>query len=442
MGNIDNPLIKQAIAVLNQNWTGTFTKPAPSLYPHQWNWDAGFIAIGLAYFNTDRAIAEMRHLFSGQWADGMLPHIVFGNDPQARYFPGPEFWQTEKAPHSSKNPLTSGITQPPVHAFALWRMFEIVLAKDKGKIIDFFKEIFPKVLASHRYLYEKRDPYEEGLVYIRHPWEPGTDNSPTWDKALAKMDVKALDIPPYQRKDLQNPKAALHRPTQEDYDRYVYLVNHFRKNNYDEESIFMDCPFLIQDPLFNAILIWSNECLIKIAAVVGEDYQQIIEWNERSMKGMITKLWNEETGLYDAWDIVNHERIKVQTNSGLMPLIAGVPTKEKAEKMVATLQSAMFSGTKENPVYLCPTYNLKAADINYEKYWRGPVWINMNWLLYQGLKRYDFDELAEQVRRDSLTLLEKYGFYEYFDPRRGVEGAAYGTHQFSWSAALCLDWLK
>ena len=44
------------------------------------------------------------------------------------------------------------------------------------------------------------------------------------------MDISQLEIPPYERKDpLQNPKAAKHRPTQEDYDRYVYLVDLFRR---------------------------------------------------------------------------------------------------------------------------------------------------------------------------------------------------------------------
>ena len=48
-------LLETAKGVLENNWNGTFTKPAPSLYPHQWNWDAGFIAIGNAHYNMDRA---------------------------------------------------------------------------------------------------------------------------------------------------------------------------------------------------------------------------------------------------------------------------------------------------------------------------------------------------------------------------------------------------
>ena len=69
----------------------------------------------------------------------------------------------------------------------------------------------------------------------------------------------------------------------------------------------------------------------------------------------------------------------------------------------------------------------------------------MNWMLCQGLVRYEtpeFLEAAEQIKMDSLELLSKYGFYEYFDARKSVvENAGYGTDQFSLSAALCIDWL-
>ena len=41
--------------MLGRNWTGTSTIPAAGLYPHQWNWDTGFIAIGHARYDQARA---------------------------------------------------------------------------------------------------------------------------------------------------------------------------------------------------------------------------------------------------------------------------------------------------------------------------------------------------------------------------------------------------
>lgn len=435
----DHPLLAAARQVLEQNWNGRFTKPAPSLYPHQWNWDAGFIALGNAHHNMDRAMAELRHLFRGQWSNGMLPQIVFGDDPQARYFPGPDFWQTEQAEHAPQGIQTSGISMPPVHGFVLWELYEI--AEDKEAARAFLQEMYPKVIALHRYFYDYRDPEEEGLAYIRHPWEGGTDNSPIWDAALARMDTSQLDIPPYERKDLQNPKAAAHRPTQADYDRYVYLVDLFRKNAYDDARIYEQCPFLIQDPLFNGILCWSNEALIKIGDLLGEDISEPMQWHELTIWSMNDKLWDEERGLYNAYDLRQQELIPVYTSSGLMPLCGEVPTQEQAEAMLLTLESGHFGG-KRKDIRLCPTYSLQAENVDFKKYWRGPVWINLNWLLYRGLLRYDMDKVAERVKQDSLALLSEQGFYEYFDPRKEAEGEiGCGTDSFSWSAALCVEWL-
>jgi hypothetical protein len=71
-------LLEDAKKTLEGNWTGSFTIPAATLYPHQWSWDSAFIAIGNSYFNTDRAIKELEFLFNAQWHNGMLPHTCQG----------------------------------------------------------------------------------------------------------------------------------------------------------------------------------------------------------------------------------------------------------------------------------------------------------------------------------------------------------------------------
>ena len=77
-----------AIRVLRANDLGGWTKPAPSLYPHQWSWDSAFVAIGLARIDPDRALRELETLFATQWADGRVPRIVYNPAvaPEA-YFP-------------------------------------------------------------------------------------------------------------------------------------------------------------------------------------------------------------------------------------------------------------------------------------------------------------------------------------------------------------------
>ena len=58
-----------------------------SSYPHQWSWDAAFIAIGNSYFNTKNSMKELEFLFGAQWKNGIVPHIVF-NKKEKTYFPG------------------------------------------------------------------------------------------------------------------------------------------------------------------------------------------------------------------------------------------------------------------------------------------------------------------------------------------------------------------
>src|SRR5689334_4491141 len=88
----DTALEQAALAVLDANWTGSATVPAPGIYPHQWSLDSALIAIGLARRRTGRACAELRSLFGAQWRSGMIPHIVF--QPGRGYFPGPSTWRS------------------------------------------------------------------------------------------------------------------------------------------------------------------------------------------------------------------------------------------------------------------------------------------------------------------------------------------------------------
>jgi hypothetical protein len=179
--------VKVAKSILEDNWTGSYTKPSPGLYPHQWNWDSGFIAIGYAHYDQKKAQQEILSLFEHQWPNGMVPQIVFNPRALGNYFPEPDFWQ---APDGR---LTSGITMPPVHATACLHIYR--KAKDKMLAKDFLKTMFPRLLASHQYFYRDRDPDHSGLVYIRHPWESGLDNSPAWDAPMGRIKINKKSFP-------------------------------------------------------------------------------------------------------------------------------------------------------------------------------------------------------------------------------------------------------
>lgn len=55
-----------------------------------------------------------------------------------------------------------------------------------------------------------------------------------------------------------------------------------------------------------------------------------------------------------------------------------------------------------------------------------------------GLSQYGFREEATAIRRDTIELVERSRFVEYYDPR---DRSPCGATGFSWSAALLIDLL-
>ena len=181
-------LIKGARAVLQTNDLGGSTKPAPGLYPHQWDWDSCFIAIGISHYDSQRAAQELESLLRGQWKNGLVPQIVF-NPEGTGYFPGPDVWQSERSPDAPAGVATSGITQPPVLATAALAVWQH--ASDKQWATAKLRELYPDILLSHRFFYEQRNPDGDGLIVVVHPWESGLDNSPPYLDAGSRVQMAA-----------------------------------------------------------------------------------------------------------------------------------------------------------------------------------------------------------------------------------------------------------
>ncbi len=435
---MNRDLQQQAQKVLLDNWRDGYTIPTAQLYPFQWNWDSGFIAIGYLHFDPAKAIQEFASLFSGQWSNGFLPHILFHKEIKDRYFPNADFWGSQAIAEAPKQLKTSGITQPPVHGFVLEKILN--LAADYLPK-DFARTYYQKVYLHHRYFYENRDPHQEGLVYINHPWESGRDNSPIWNEVYKKWSLAPEEVPPYQRVDnkLANPEE---RPTQDDYDRYVYLVDLAKKVAYKDQDIYAQTPFAVQDTLFNAILIRSNESLIRIGKALGENVEELEIWQAKAIQTFKEKMWDEDLGIFTPYDLINQQAISMREIGGLLPLFANIPNQTQAQQLVGTLDSPAFQVAAPDESYQCPTFDATHPSFEGHKYWRGPIWVNTNWMLHQGLEQYNFLEKALKIKSDTLEILSRLGFYEYFDANKAIlkdQKVGYGGNAFSWSASLFLD---
>ena len=387
------------------------------LYPAQWNWDSGFIALGYSYFNLKFALEEIKTLLSGQWKDGMIPHILF-HDLNTNYYPNHSVWACGNKIHSS------GITQPPVLAIIL----KIILDKNKikDKEISKIKNIIKKIKKYHEWFIKYRDPNNSGLVSILHPWESGYDNSPLWDEPMNKIKVeKNLK---YKRGDnkVVNPK---YRPLDIDYDRYVTIKNHLRKNKYNPKKLYNKSLFNVVDVGFNSIFLKANKDLIKLLKKFNLKYRDLQKYISHSEK-QIVKLYNKKKNNFINLDLKNKKKITIPSITNYFILFADLKDKKINNKIIENLkkhnskEKFFFSSVK-------PNHN----KFEEKRYWRGPVWINCNWIIYQGLKNKD-KKFAKKVKKQTIDLVKKKGFHEYYSCKTGE---AFGANNFSWTASLFLD---
>lgn len=423
MSLIEKPeVIARALEVLRENDQGDYTIPTKGLYPFQWNWDSCLTALGQAFYDEDRAWREIETLFAHQWPDGMVPHIVFHvfNDG---YFPGPGVWRTNRPVE------TSGITQPAVAGFAVRRLYE--RAKDKTQAGQRAKALLPKIDAWHRWFYEHRDPKREGLVAIIHPWESGRDNSIDWDEPFERVPTEGID--PYERRDTQHADPS-ERPTKAQYDRYLWLVQHFRSLNWDNAKLHDASPFQVVDPGFNAILVRACADLATLAETLGE--REIAKANRaRADKGAkaLETLWSEAHGQYLCRDRITGELIDSASIGGLMPVFAKIPA-DHARKIAATIRRHMASVR-----FSVPSHDPSKPRFDQRRYWRGPVWLIVNYMLVDGLVAAGETELAAEIKDSSLKLIRDSGFAEYYDP---LTGDPLGGARFTWTAAMVIEFME
>jgi hypothetical protein len=429
----ESELLESAKKVLDGNWTGNFTIPSGTLYPHQWSWDSCFIAIGNSYFDTDRSMKELEHLFDAQWKNGMIPHIVF-NEKEKTYFPSPEYYDITRSPNAPNHVKTSGMTQPPVHALACLYIHHN--SKDKAKTKEFLARVYPNLLKFHRFLMTERDPEKSGLVTIFHPWESGRDDSPIWDDALAR--VKITVMPKFERLDVKAASSS-ERPSDEEYNKFIFLVDTMKLYNYDQKIMYEKYPFKIKEVLFSSILYVANWTLLQIAKLIGEDSEEISEWISRT-KTNFRKFFcapsnggsNISDGLFYDYDLVIGERIMKRTISCLLPIYTGLLSNQEAEVIVKWISGADFVAEYDT----IASADEKESYFKPLDYWRGPIWINTSWSIRYGLLRYGYADRAERIKQGVLRLVAEHGFREYFDP---TSGTGLGGKNFSWTAAAVID---
>lgn len=408
--------------ILMKNDFGGYTVPTQGLYPFQWNWDSAITALGWVKFDEPRAWQELDMLISGQWDDGMIPHILFHKESDT-YFPGPDVWGADKKVKSTS------ISQPPVLTTIVKKLFEE--ATDKKLRDQKIAGMLPHLIRYHLWWYNARDPEKTGLVASYHPWESGMDNSPAWDLALERVPQVTWQ---YERRDLSHIDAA-ERPHKEQYDRYLYLVDFFKHNHFDSEVIYRNCPYKTNDVSLIAILHRATLDLLSLCdafKINGEDVESLKASVELTKQG-INKLWCEETSFFYSRDLITDSLCNVKTSAGFLPLLGGLASNEQIKCLTIEINEWLTASQ-----YAIASTDPKEASYEPQRYWRGPVWLHINWLIALGFEDCGDISTAKEIKDKTETLFRQFKFYEYFNADTGV---GCGGNDFSWTAAIGMYWL-
>lgn len=242
--------------------------------------------------------------------------------------------------------------------------------------LEFLNEIYEPIVRWNAWWFNENDRDHNGLCEYGHPFSSGLDDSPLWDEGMP-----------------------------------------------------------VESPDLNSYLCIQMDTMAKIADAIGEteDAQHWRDQAETIARKMIEILWDEEAGLF--WATHDGERIKVRTPFNLFPLITGRMPEEINRKLVEHL-----TNPKEFwPRFPIPTVALDDPKYNPEQMWRGPTWVNVNYLIIEGLENAGYMETAHELRCLTLEMISlQPDIFEYYEPQTGANPPK-AAAIFGWSSAVFID---
>ncbi len=223
-----------------------------------------------------------------------------------------------------------------------------------------------------------------------------------------------------------------------------------------DNSPRFDCALQLDAPDFNAFLAFECE---QLAAFLPEKRDYWLGHHKRLCKLMNERLWSEKQGLYVDYDVLNNTRTEILSSAGFLPLYCGAASPSQAARMARHLTDPETFGT---PLRV-PSIARNNTAAYRKDMWRGPVWVNINYLIVLGLERYGYYDLARNIVRETLREEEKWvlecgTFFEFYDDRKEVhprqlerKGVSPDSkyhpfhqvfHDYGWSATLYLEMIN
>lgn len=242
---------------------------------------------------------------------------------------------------------------------------------------DFLEEVFEPLTRWHNWWFSENASVDApGLAVYRHPFSSGLDDSPLWDEGMPV--------------------------TSPDLNTYLWL---------------------------------QARSLARIAESIGQPEMAREYWakSEEIADAMLRYLWDEESGMFAA--LHNGKKVNVSTPFALLPLWIDTLPYEVTARLIEHLTNPEEFWTR----YPLPTVAMNDPKFDPLRMWRGPTWVNINFLFIEALMHIGQHAIADELRTRTLDLLNQpRDMYEYYHPMTG-ERPPKSAPLFGWSSAVFID---
>jgi glycogen debranching enzyme len=275
---------------------------------------------------------------------------------------------------------------------------------------DFLARCLPPTIAFYRWLAATRDPDRDELIAIIQPDECGVDASPKFDPLMRY---------PQDNRELV---------------AWIdWLYQQYAPLRFDDPAILALDLFQVEEIITNVFYILGLESLARLTAGDPTQSAEFRDWAARVQTALVAKCWDDELGGF--FDLAGQEErpLRTMTITALVPI--ALPTLDRA--IVARLE-----GYLRVPAPLAAGLPLGSVSMRYTTYlpliargfiWRGPSWINSNWLINEGLRAHGIADLRATLTDATCAMVERSGFREYYHPNT-AEG--FGSRDHSWSTIV------
>jgi glycogen debranching enzyme len=187
-------------------------------------------------------------------------------------------------------------------------------------------------------------------------------------------------------------------------------------NNCDVEKLQAIGSFTVEAIDYNAIRAADIESLEWMARQLNKP-DEAEKWKQKAdaIEEAIRIRMLDGVMAYDLFG-ANEDHLYSKPHAGMFITLFGwVLEKPPADALVEVLNSWIA-----NETYPIATSPQTVNNFEPDRYWRGNVWISVNWLIWKGLRRYGFTDESKKIAKKSFELVAEHGFHEYFNPLTGV----------------------